>query len=834
MKIKKILAGVSAGVLAFSSLASMSLISSNAVETTFNIFKGSQSLIDFKSNKKSSLIVDPTTIQNFSRSFINGDSAKLVIKWTKENNTEDADVAGQYDAVLQPAVKAPCMGLCGDEDCEEEWCWTELAKSINIEGDNRLDAGKSGTYTFNIDNTVVENGDGGSITMIDALKSVREFDLKGKNIIINSVDLVCDYTAPAAFEKWIDNGDGSFTWVASKKGSPDSATGKKDSAKFKLTSDILPIDDYSAVRTISFTVKSTDWATLSLGASAPDQSWLDLGGEGFKFIGSPDPDNPLEARWGTTQTVTLNTPEGICDSSVPEINISYINAQCVLTISDFKLNGKAIRSFNAVAGEGGSISCDKSNGKYYTGEKFSLSATPENGYEFANWSDGTNVVSTEPNFNYELPDKNVTLTANFRNPELSWSFATAVIGGGDITSTPGDGTYDDATTIVLTATAKTGNRFVNWTGANGEVVSEEPNFTYTLKSNTVLTANFEEIKYSFSVNSTEGGMASFKVKNTANCPDGTKQVDISALDQDNWLLEQRGVLAKRILKGGEQDNAVWTDNSGNETLAKVKSITITVSGVDDSKLATTGGLAFSLSGDPDKNWLQGTWKVNVKGDNDPGVTVKQVGKYYNITFTPTVDELFTMDELNKENSCVVIALQNYGNSDDKTSPDYVVKGLSINDADGNALYSEGQIATDDKFAPGTEFEISAVAESGYQFVNWTDAKGNEVSKNAKDSYTLGDADTVLTAHFVKVENSSSTPDSKLDSSSKTDDSKNDSSIREIDTSSKGSNSNASSNKSGSNTSGGNDSSPNTGAAAALILSGMAIAGAAVIVSKKKK
>lgn len=63
--------------------------------------------------------------------------------------------------------------------------------------------------------------------------------------------------------------------------------------------------------------------------------------------------------------------------------------------------------------------------------------------------------------------------------------------------------------------------------------------------------------------------------------------------------------------------------------------------------------------------------------------------------------------------------------------------VSMDKADG--VYEEGSHAT-----------VTAKANDGYKFVNWTDADGNEVSTSNPYTFEVG-ANTTLTAHFEKVD-----------------------------------------------------------------------------------
>ncbi|MBR0276770.1 MAG: Ig-like domain-containing protein [Prevotella sp.] len=65
---------------------------------------------------------------------------------------------------------------------------------------------------------------------------------------------------------------------------------------------------------------------------------------------------------------------------------------------------------------------------------------------------------------------------------------------GSINVYPKADQYEAGSDVKLTATENFGYDFVNWTDQNGEVVSEEPVFTYTMNSDATLTANFVQVE----------------------------------------------------------------------------------------------------------------------------------------------------------------------------------------------------------------------------------------------------------------------------------------------------------------------------------------------------
>lgn len=66
--------------------------------------------------------------------------------------------------------------------------------------------------------------------------------------------------------------------------------------------------------------------------------------------------------------------------------------------------------------------------------------------------------------------------------------------GGSVNVYPQGNEFDEGTELKLTATKNFGYKFVNWTDAEGNEVSTESVFNYTLNANAELTANFEAVK----------------------------------------------------------------------------------------------------------------------------------------------------------------------------------------------------------------------------------------------------------------------------------------------------------------------------------------------------
>ncbi len=119
-------------------------------------------------------------------------------------------------------------------------------------------------------------------------------------------------------------------------------------------------------------------------------------------------------------------------------------------------------------------------GVYYPDETVTLTATPNEGHKFVNWSNG----STDNPLVFTATE-DVELTANFE----AFTYTITVASSDETKGTvAGGGTYAYNTTATLTATANEGYEFVNW--SNG---SKENPLTITVKGDETLTANFRAV-----------------------------------------------------------------------------------------------------------------------------------------------------------------------------------------------------------------------------------------------------------------------------------------------------------------------------------------------------
>ncbi len=138
------------------------------------------------------------------------------------------------------------------------------------------------------------------------------------------------------------------------------------------------------------------------------------------------------------------------------------------------------------ATEGGTVS---GGGDYELNEQVTITATPNEGYRFVNWTKGNEVFATDSMYTFTVTE-DLELTANFLK-----TFTVAVSANnadwGTATLT-GNSPYDTAASVTITATPNEGYRFINWTKGN-EVFATDSMYTFAVTENLTLVANFEEI-----------------------------------------------------------------------------------------------------------------------------------------------------------------------------------------------------------------------------------------------------------------------------------------------------------------------------------------------------
>lgn len=351
-------------------------------------------------------------------------------------------------------------------------------------------------------------------------------------------------------------------------------------------------------------------------------------------------------------------------------------------------------------------------------------------------------------------------------------------------SVTGGGTYNQGQSCTVTATANTGFTFTNWT-ENGDVVSTNANYTFTVNSNRSLVANFTENTYTITVsaNPNNGGTAagggtfthgqSCTVTATAN----------TGYTFTNWT-ENGSVVSSDA-------NYTFTVEDNRSLVANFTAITytITVSANPSNSGTTSGGgtynhgqsctvIATSADGYTFMNWtengtvvstdanytfvvtsnrslvanfeeqLPDTYNINVSPNPNIGGTVTGGGTYaggQQCTVTANANTGYTFINWT-ENGEVVTTNASYtfiveGNRTfvaNFTLNNYTIS-VTADPTDGGMVTGAGN------YVHGTTCTLTATANENYEFINWT-KDGVEVSTDATFTFIVT-ASEAYVAHF---------------------------------------------------------------------------------------
>ncbi len=320
---------------------------------------------------------------------------------------------------------------------------------------------------------------------------------------------------------------------------------------------------------------------------------------------------------------------------------------------------------------GGSVSGE---GNYSYGDPVAITAIPEEGYEFQQWSGNIEGNLTSPSTTI-LIDANKSITANFAQiPEnhLSLTISANPQSGG---STVGGGSYPANTSVLLNAQPLPGYEFLSWSGI-GIDDRNHSQTTIILTEDLALTANFQKKIFNLLISESEGGQTTGQ----NSYPYATK-ASLSAVANPGY----------RFTK--------WSGTGiKNPTLPETE-IVVTE---DQTISANFEILRFQLNVD-----LVNGGIVTGSGQYDYGSNVE-------ISATPLSGYSFSEWEgpniVDSTSSTTQIRLT--GDTNVTAHFTKVVYPLTVNSTVGGSVSGEG------KFYYGYNASISALPSEGYSFVKW--------------------------------------------------------------------------------------------------------------------
>lgn len=379
---------------------------------------------------------------------------------------------------------------------------------------------------------------------------------------------------------------------------------------------------------------------------------------------------------------------------------SFTVTESATYVAHFSANSYTI-NVTANPTNGGTVT---GGGTYTYGQSCTVTATAAQGYNFVNWRENGNHVTSQAEYTFTVTG-NRDLEARFDPVSFNITATADPANGGNVT---GGGNYQYGSTCTLTATANTGYTFVNWT-KNGTQVSTNATYSFTVTETAAYVAHFTLNSYTVSVTAdpTQGGTVS---------------------GGGNYAYGQSCTIQATPASGYTFIN--WTENG--------------------SQVSTQASFTFTVEGNHNfvAHFSSQSYIITASSEPTEGGTVTGSGGYDFgdiCTLTATANEGYTFVNWTK------------GGSEVSTEPTYsftvtesatYVAHFSINSYEigVTADPSEGGTVTGaSNYTYGASCTLTATANGNYEFINWT-KDGIEVSTEATYIFTVTASEDYV-AHF---------------------------------------------------------------------------------------
>ena len=418
-------------------------------------------------------------------------------------------------------------------------------------------------------------------------------------------------------------------------------------------------------------------------------------------------------------------------------------------------------------------------GTYNQGQSCTVTASPNAGFTFTNWTENGNVVSTQANYTFTVTG-NRTLVANFQAQPQNYTISVSANpnNGGTVS---GGGTYQEGQSCTVSASANTGYVFTNWT-ENGNVVSTNRNYTFTVTGNRALVANFTQQNYTISVSAdpalggtvTGGGAFHYGDNCTViatasngytftNWTENGNVVSTNAsysftVTGNRTLVAHFTAQSYTINAAASPNYAGTVSGSGNYNYGQSCTLTATpaehyifVNWTKQGQVVSTNATyTFTVTESATylANFQLESYTISVSSNPTEGGTVTGGGEYNyneNCTVVATSDEGYVFVNWT-ENGNVVATQANY--TFPVTGNRTLVANFEMQTFDVKVSIEPAEAATvtgEGNYAYGTEVTLTLLRNEDYRFVNWTE-DGEVVSEEMTYVFTIT-RDRTLVANF---------------------------------------------------------------------------------------
>ena len=378
-------------------------------------------------------------------------------------------------------------------------------------------------------------------------------------------------------------------------------------------------------------------------------------------------------------------------------------------------------------------------GKYEHGTEVTLSVMPNTGYHFVKWSDGV----TDATRTITVTD-NVTLTAEFA---INVYKVTLMAENGTVT---GAGEYNHGTEITLTATPNTGYHFVKWSDGVTEATR-----TITVTDNVTLTAEFAINVYKVTLTAENG-----TVVGAGEYNHGTEVTLVATPAEGYHFVKWSDGVTEATRTITVTDNVTLTA----EFAINVYKVTLTA---ENGTVVGAGeynhGTEVTLTATPNTGYHFVKWSDGVTDatrtitvTDNVTLTAEFAINIYKITLTAENGTVTGAGEYNHGTEVTLVATPAESYHFVKWSDGVTDATRTITVTDNVTLTAEfainvykvtltaenGTVSGSGEYNHGTEVTLSAMPNTGYHFVKWSDGVTDVIR-----TITITD-NVTLTAEFA--------------------------------------------------------------------------------------
>ena len=378
-------------------------------------------------------------------------------------------------------------------------------------------------------------------------------------------------------------------------------------------------------------------------------------------------------------------------------------------------------------------------GVFANGRQIQISATPNNGYRFIRWNDGS---TANP--------RNITVTGNAAYTAYFARGYTITVASADdaMGSATGGGIFNEGERIIISATANSGYRFTRWhdgSTANPRII--------TVTGNAAYIANFEALPQQYTISVVSANETMGTVTGGGVYDEGTI-LTITATPNQGYRFVS--------WNDGNTNSSRTITVTGNATYianfeAIIQQYTITVLSANETMGTVTGGGVYdegtilTITATPNQGYRFVRWN---DGNTNSSRTITVTGNAAYIANFEALPQQYTITVLSANETMGTVT--GGGVYDEGTiltitaTPNQGYRFVRWNDGNtnssrtltvtGNATYianfevipqqytitvfsaneTMGTVDGGGTFEEGTEIQISATAYDGYRFIRWND------------------------------------------------------------------------------------------------------------------